>query len=352
MTRCAAVCFAPAAGAFRAPLSLSLAAPDSQLRLRSDRPPAAAAIQAYVECNLMHDTATYKVPLAEGNNSEDVAMWPVTPYTLTLANHDRTTDVWATLYVDGCKISKHFIERGGSKEIEGIDDGMSTKELLFSFPRLMTSECVLRLPAERAHARAPQCQLIGPCVALLPVLSRRHDKLAKERLSQVGEIKVEATRATFLKKETRKGGGASFDRCARYCTAAQLPLPLPPRLNHVWRRVLLAQLELPAGEQEGCEVRSHEQHHADGQDGLHEDCRQREHHGHVQCLPRGRAAERGDPEVPHAARAAVLGLLEGRACSSGGGSDVEKAPCRDASGACEDKERAGADQALEKRLVQ
>ena len=154
MTRCAAVCFAPAAGAFRAPLSLSLAAPDSQLRLRSDRPPAAAAIQAYVECNLMHDTATYKVPLAEGNNSEDVAMWPVTPYTLTLANHDRTTDVWATLYVDGCKISKHFIERGGSKEIEGIDDGMSTKELLFSFPRLMTSECVLRLPAERAHARA------------------------------------------------------------------------------------------------------------------------------------------------------------------------------------------------------
>ena len=79
MTRCAAVCFAPAAGAFRAPLSLSLAAPDSQLRLRSDRPPAAAAIQAYVECNLMHDTATYKVPLAEGNNSEDVAMWPVTP---------------------------------------------------------------------------------------------------------------------------------------------------------------------------------------------------------------------------------------------------------------------------------
>jgi hypothetical protein len=220
MTRCAAVCFAPAAGAFRAPLSLSLAAPDSQLRLRSDRPPAAAAIQAYVECNLMHDTATYKVPLAEGNNSEDVAMWPVTPYTLTLANHDRTTDVWATLYVDGCKISKHFIERGGSKEIEGIDDGMSTKELLFSFPRLMTSECVLRLPAERAHARAPQCQLIGPCVALLPVLSRRHDKLAKERLSQVGEIKVEATRATFLKKETRKGGGASFDRCARYSSTA------------------------------------------------------------------------------------------------------------------------------------
>ncbi len=105
---------------------------------------------------------------------------PVTPYTLTLRNNDHNADVWTTLYVDGCKIAKLLIARGKSKNILGIDDGMSTKELLFSFPRLMTSE---------------------------------HDKMKKERLSQVGEIKVVSKRATFLKKETRRGGGASFDRC-------------------------------------------------------------------------------------------------------------------------------------------
>ena len=33
--------------------------------------------QVYVECNLMHGTATYKVPLAEGSNTQDVAMWCV-----------------------------------------------------------------------------------------------------------------------------------------------------------------------------------------------------------------------------------------------------------------------------------
>lgn len=52
------------------------------------------------------------------------------------------------------------------------------KELLFSFPRLMTNE---------------------------------HDKMAKERLSSVGEIRVEATRAIFLRKEQRNHGDQVFD---------------------------------------------------------------------------------------------------------------------------------------------
>jgi hypothetical protein len=35
--------------------------------------------EVYVECNLMHSTATYEVPLAEGSNTEHVAMWYVLP---------------------------------------------------------------------------------------------------------------------------------------------------------------------------------------------------------------------------------------------------------------------------------
>ena len=76
-------------------------------------------------------------------------------------------------------ISKHLIQPGKSKDVMGIDDGAAVKELLFSFPRLMTSE---------------------------------HDKLAKERLSQVGEIRVFTKRATFLKTEQRQGSSmAKFD---------------------------------------------------------------------------------------------------------------------------------------------
>ena len=76
-------------------------------------------------------------------------------------------------------ISKHLTQPGKSKDVMGIDDGAAVKELLFSFPRLMTSE---------------------------------HDKLAKERLSQVGEIRVFTKRATFLKTEQRQGSSmAKFD---------------------------------------------------------------------------------------------------------------------------------------------
>ena len=59
-------------------------------------------------------------------------------------------------------------------------------------------------------------------------------QMEKERLSQVGEIKVVTKRATFLKKETRRGGGASFDR---YALNDALPSsPANMTLNCVVRR--------------------------------------------------------------------------------------------------------------------
>ena len=83
-------------------------------------------------------------------------MWPVTPYTLALRNHDSQA-VWATVYVDGCKISKECVKPAETKEVQGIDNGASVKELLFSFPRLVSSE---------------------------------KDKLDSDRLSQVGCVSI------------------------------------------------------------------------------------------------------------------------------------------------------------------
>jgi hypothetical protein len=45
----------------------------------------------YIECNLMHEKS-YKVPLKENDTSEDVAMWPVTPYTVKIQNLDKWSD--------------------------------------------------------------------------------------------------------------------------------------------------------------------------------------------------------------------------------------------------------------------
>ena len=180
---------------------------------------------------------------------------PVTPYTLTLRNNDHNTDVWATLYVDGCKISKILIARGTSKDVLGIDDGTSTKELLFSFPRLMTSE---------------------------------HDKMQKERLSQVGEIKVVSTRATFLKTEMRRGGGASFDRCVPCpCESTSADPFVTGSGSNSFHYYLLGstvQHQLPASKQKGRKVCAQQFDNADGQDNLEQNCRDWEDSWQIQCL--------------------------------------------------------------------
>jgi hypothetical protein len=92
----------------------------------------------YIECNLA-DPSSYKVPMQENSRSEDVALWPVTPYTVQIRSTSQDA-IWATLFVDGCRIAKHLVKAGQCKLIEGIDDGSAIKELLFSFPRLVESE--------------------------------------------------------------------------------------------------------------------------------------------------------------------------------------------------------------------
>ena len=134
----------------------------------------------YVECDLQH-VSSYKIPLTEGGNSTDVAMWPVTPYTVHVRNLDTSggaqTGVWATLFVDGCKISRHLVKSSSTKMIEGIDDGSSVKEFLFSFPRLVESE---------------------------------KDRMTQERLSNVGTIRLEIQSSRYLESEVRESRGVEF----------------------------------------------------------------------------------------------------------------------------------------------
>ena len=132
----------------------------------------------FVECNLMHPT-TYEVPEQEGDYSGETAMWPVTPYTLTLSNNDQDTDIHATVYVDGCKVASRVVKKGRSKDIIGIDDGTSTRELLFSFPRLTSSH---------------------------------NNGIPADRLPHIGEIRAVIRRATFRRYGSGPSRGDSFDR--------------------------------------------------------------------------------------------------------------------------------------------
>lgn len=130
----------------------------------------------YVECNLFHQSS-YKVALHEGGDEEHVAKWPVTPYTVQIHNH-RDMACWATLFVDGCRISRHLLQPSASKVIEGIDDGAHVKELLFSFPRLVSHEA---------------------------------DRLSNERLAAVGTIRIEHQVARDGGQRMMVGRGSDFD---------------------------------------------------------------------------------------------------------------------------------------------
>jgi hypothetical protein len=137
----------------------------------------------FVECNLQHPT-TYQI----SEPGSEAGMWPVTPYTLQLSNNYTDADIHAKVYVDGYLIAKHTIKSSSSREIIGIKDGDSTKELLFSFPA---------------------------------VTSTSRDDVSPDILAQLGEIKVVVHRATFKnfkvgqERGAGQGRGASSRRCAR-----------------------------------------------------------------------------------------------------------------------------------------
>ena len=86
---------------------------------------------------------TYLIPFEEELADGEVVahQWPVTPFQVSLANHD-SRPCFAEVKADGKTVKstlsngKFFLKPGQSRLVKGFNDGQGTiKELLFSLPR-------------------------------------------------------------------------------------------------------------------------------------------------------------------------------------------------------------------------